>query len=153
MSQNSRIRDALKSDIQALLSIEQDVFQGEAWSYDVFESEFELLNSSRIYKVIEVGQEVVGYFGLAIVDGVVDITTIAVQRKFQHHGLGTLMMDEIIEISKHHKAQKIMLEVKPENLAAIRLYQKYDFEVIGLRRNYYGPSKDALTMQKMVSDD
>lgn len=153
MSPNSQIRDALKSDIQALLDIENLVFQSEAWSREVFESEFALIGSSRVYKVIEEGTEILGYFGLSIVDGIVDITTIAVTPERQHQGLGILMMNEIMEIAKHNNARKVMLEVKPENLAAIGLYQKYGFEVIGLRRNYYGPSKDALTMQKVVSYD
>ena len=153
MSQNSQLRDALKSDIQLLLDIENAVFQSEAWSKDVFESEFALLGSSRIYKVIESDKDIAGYFGLAIIDGVADITTIAVSPEHQHQGLGTLMMNEIMEIAKHHNVRKIMLEVKPDNEVAISLYQKYGFEVIGLRRNYYGPSKDALTMQRVVSND
>lgn len=153
MSRNSHFRDVLNSDIQALLNIENDVFQAEAWSHDVFESEFALLSSSRVYKVLELDQEIIGYFGLAIVDGIIDITTIAVQSDYQQHGFGTLMMNEIMEISKKYKARKVMLEVKPENVAAIGLYQKFGFEVIGLRRNYYGPSKDALTMQKVVNHD
>jgi len=153
MSHTSQIRDALKSDIQALLNIENDVFHAEAWSHDVFESEFALLGTTRVYKVIEQNQVIIGYFGLAIVDGIIDITTIAVQSEYQHQGFGTVMMNEIMEISKQYKARKVMLEVKPENVAAISLYQKYGFEVIGLRRNYYGPSKDALTMQKVVSND
>lgn len=152
MSHTSQIRDALKSDIQALLNIENDVFHAEAWSHDVFESEFALLGTTRVYKVIEQNQVIIGYFGLAIVDGIIDITTIAVQSDYQHHGFGTVMMNEIMEIANQYKARKVMLEVKPENVAAISLYQKYGFEVIGLRRNYYGPSKDALTMQKVVSN-
>jgi len=147
------MRDVMKADLEALLAIEEDLFQSEAWSKDVFESEFALLGVSRVYKVLENQGEIVGYFGLAIIDGVVDITTIAVTSHHQRHGIGAMMMNEILEISKQRGAQKIMLEVKPENLAAITLYQKFGFEVIGLRRNYYGPSKDALTMQRLVAHE
>jgi ribosomal-protein-alanine N-acetyltransferase len=147
------MRDVMKADLEALLAIEEDLFQSEAWSKDVFESEFALLGVSRVYKVLENEGEIVGYFGLAIIDGVVDITTIAVTSQHQRLGLGTMMMNEILEISKQRGAQKVMLEVKPENLAAITLYQKFGFEVIGLRRNYYGPSKDALTMQRLVTHE
>lgn len=147
------MRDVIKADLEALLAIEEDLFQSEAWSKDVFESEFALLGVSRIYKVLENEGEIVGYFGLAIIDGVVDITTIAVTSQHQRQGVGAMMMNEILEISKQHGAHKIMLEVKPENLAAITLYQKFGFAVIGLRRNYYGPSKDALTMQRLVTHE
>lgn len=145
------MRDATKLDIPLLLSIENALFQDEAWSGEVFESEFALLGTTRTYRVIEENNEVVAYFGLAIVDDTADITTIAVRADFQGHGIGTKLMQEILDIAAERNLRKIMLEVKPENLAAISLYQKFDFEVIGLRRNYYGPSKDALTMQKLVN--
>ena len=147
------MRDATKLDIPLLLSIENALFQDEAWSGEVFESEFALLGTTRTYRVIEENNEIVAYFGLAIVDDTADITTIAVRADFQGHGIGRKLMQEILDIAAKRNLRKIMLEVKPENLAAISLYQKFDFEVIGLRRNYYGPSKDALTMQKLVNSD
>lgn len=147
------MRDATKLDIPLLLSIENALFQDEAWSGEVFESEFALHGTTRTYRVIEENNEVVAYFGLAIVDDTADITTIAVRADFQGRGIGTKLMQEILDIAAKRNLRKIMLEVKPENLAAISLYQKFDFEVIGLRRNYYGPSKDALTMQKLVNSD
>jgi ribosomal-protein-alanine N-acetyltransferase len=147
------MRDATKLDIPLLLSIENALFQDEAWSGEVFESEFALLGTTRTYRVIEENNEIVAYFGLAIVDDTADITTIAVRADFQGRGIGTKLMQGILDIAAKRNLRKIMLEVKPENLAAISLYQKFDFEVIGLRRNYYGPSKDALTMQKLVNSD
>ncbi|MFZ9309289.1 MAG: ribosomal protein S18-alanine N-acetyltransferase [Candidatus Nanopelagicales bacterium] len=147
------MRDATKLDIPSLLSIENVLFQDEAWSREVFESEFALLGTTRTYRVIEENNEIVAYFGLAIVDDTADITTIAVRADFQGRGIGRKLMQEILDIAASRNLRKIMLEVKPENLAAISLYQKYDFEVIGIRRNYYGPSKDALTMQKLVNSD
>jgi ribosomal-protein-alanine N-acetyltransferase len=147
------MRDATKLDIPLLLSIENALFQDEAWSGEVFESEFALLGTTRTYRVIEENNEIVAYFGLAIVDDTADITTIAVRADFQGRGIGRKLMQEILDSAAKRNLRKIMLEVKPENLAAISLYQKFDFEVIGLRRNYYGPSKDALTMQKLVNSD
>lgn len=147
------MRDATTLDIPSLLSIENALFQDEAWSKEVFESEFALLGTTRTYRVVEENKEIVAYFGLAIVDDTADITTIAVRTDFQGRGIGRKLMQEILDIAASRNLRKIMLEVKPENLAAISLYQKFDFEVIGLRRNYYGPSKDALTMQKLVNSD
>lgn len=147
------MRDATTLDIPSLLSIENALFQDEAWSKEVFESEFALLGTTRTYRVVEENKEIVAYFGLAIVDDTADITTIAVRTDFQGRGIGRKLMQEILDIAASRNLRKIMLEVKPENLVAISLYQKFDFEVIGLRRNYYGPSKDALTMQKLVNSD
>ncbi|MEN9922917.1 MAG: ribosomal-protein-alanine N-acetyltransferase [Actinomycetota bacterium] len=146
------MRDAAHSDIPDILTIEKQVFGTEAWSREVYESEFSLLGYSRIYKVIEENNRIVAYFGIAIVDGTLDITTIAVTPSHQRKGLACLMMDEILKLARDYEAKTLMLDVKPENSAAIGLYQKYGFEVVGLRRNYYGPSKDALTMQKVLQN-
>ena len=146
------MRDAAHSDIPDILTIEKQVFGTEAWSREVYESEFALLGYSRIYKVIEENNRIVAYFGIAIVDGTLDITTIAVTPSHQRKGLACLMMDEILKLARDYEAKTLMLDVKPENSAAIGLYQKYGFEVVGLRRNYYGPSKDALTMQKVLQN-
>jgi ribosomal-protein-alanine N-acetyltransferase len=44
----------------------------------------------------------------------------------------------------------MLLEVRPSNEAAIRLYQRYGFERIGVRRGYYpteGGREDAIVMR------
>ena len=40
-----------------------------------------------------------------------------------------------------------MLEVRSKNINAIRLYQKYDFKIINIRKNYY-KDDDAIIMER-----
>ena len=44
----------------------------------------------------------------------------------------------------------MLLEVRPSNAAALRLYERYGFERIGVRRGYYpahGGREDAIVMR------
>ena len=58
-----------------------------------------------------------------------------------------MLMDAIIESTKTHGADKIMLEVRASNAPAIALYTKYGFEKVGLRPAYYRhPTETAILM-------
>ena len=51
------------------------------------------------------------------------------------------------------KIKHIVLEVRPSNIAARALYNKFGFKTMGIRRNYYiDPVEDALIMGKYMAD-
>ena len=45
--------------------------------------------------------------------------------------------------------KKILLEVNEKNLIAIKLYYKFNFEIINIRPNYYG-NDSALVMERVL---
>ena len=51
--------------------------------------------------------------------------------------IGTKILEKLIETSKIANANCITLEVNENNIAAIKLYSKYNFIQVGLRKNYY----------------
>jgi len=71
----------------------------------------------------------------------------------QRRGLGWRTLEWIAEVARGHGAHTLLLEVRPSNPAALRLYQRYGFERVGSRRGYY-PARDgredALVMRVML---
>uniref|UniRef100_B1XUU7 [Ribosomal protein bS18]-alanine N-acetyltransferase n=1 Tax=Polynucleobacter necessarius subsp. necessarius (strain STIR1) TaxID=452638 RepID=B1XUU7_POLNS len=71
-------------------------------------------------------------------------------------GLGQRMMAAIEGVAFQQKMPRIILEVRPTNTAALALYQKLDYEQIGVRKNYYpvnpetGWREDALVLAKSI---
>lgn len=61
------------------------------------------------------------------------------------HGMGTWMLHSLIRQAQEAGLLKILLEVRPSNLRAIRLYQKFGFESIGIRKGYYPNSAAVIT--------
>lgn len=61
--------------------------------------------------------------------------------------IGSRLLEEIFKIAKQLKAKTITLEVNEKNLPAIKLYQKYGFKQIGLRKKYYDNVDDALLLE------
>jgi tRNA threonylcarbamoyladenosine biosynthesis protein TsaB len=78
--------------------------------------------------------------------------TIALPR--QRRGLGQAFLERLLARLKEEGAASILLEVRPSNTAAIRLYQRNGFSEIGRRKGYYPAEKnrreDALLMQRAL---
>ena len=60
------------------------------------------------------------------------------------------MLEHLFERARAGGMREVFLEVRPSNLAAIRLYQSLGFEPIGVRRGYYqalGGREDATVLK------
>lgn len=88
-----------------------------------------------------------GFSGIWMMAGEAHITNIAVRQMYQGKGLGELLMLATIDLAGELKASFITLEVRASNLVAQRLYTKYGFTQMGIRRGYYLDNKeDAIIM-------
>jgi ribosomal-protein-alanine N-acetyltransferase len=47
------------------------------------------------------------------------------------------LLKHFMQLARRHSADIVMLEVRPSNIPAIRLYEKLGFNEIGIRQNYY----------------
>ncbi len=72
----------------------------------------------------------------------IEIFSVAVSGSFRRRGIASKMLEFLIS---NVAVASIVLEVAENNHAAISLYKKFGFEVIGKRKNYYEES-DALIM-------
>ena len=80
---------------------------------------------------------VIGFAGFWIMADEAHITTIASRTSYRRQGIGELLLISIIEMSTRLRARIITLEVRISNTAAQRLYSKYGFTRVGVRRGYY----------------
>lgn len=75
---------------------------------------------------------------------IIDLLNIIVKSEYQNQGIGSVLLKYIID---NKQDKKIMLEVRSKNINAIKLYQKYDFKIINIRKNYY-KDDDAIIMER-----
>ena len=75
---------------------------------------------------------------------IIDLLNIIVKPEYQNQGIGSVLLKYIID---NKQDKKIMLEVRSNNINAIKLYQKYDFKIINIRKNYY-KDDDAIIMER-----
>ena len=92
-------------------------------------------------------QYIIGFAGFWIMAEEAHIINIAVRELYRHQGIGELLLISIIDMATELKAGIITLEVRSSNFAAQRLYSKYGFSQVGLRRGYYTDNgEDAVLM-------
>ena len=61
---------------------------------------------------------------------------------FSRRGYGKAMLEHVIERAQELGAHRMILEVRPSNKGAIKLYYALGFERIGVRKGYYpGPEQ------------
>ena len=120
------------------------------WKPETLETELLNENSEYIIAKDENG-EILGFAGIWKSTYDVHITNIVTKKDIRHKGIGSLLLEKLIDISKKHSSPKfeaITLEVNNNNTPAINLYLKYGFEKVGIRKKYYKNTEDALIMTK-----
>jgi ribosomal-protein-alanine N-acetyltransferase len=77
----------------------------------------------------------------------VHISNIAVHPEWRGQGLGALLLLHMLFHALEHEAVVVQLEVRENNVAAQRLYERFGFEKVGRRKKYYRDTgEDALLM-------
>jgi ribosomal-protein-alanine N-acetyltransferase len=84
------------------------------------------------------------------------LLNLTVSPKLRRLGIGAKMMNAIEGVAAQQNMPRIILEVRPSNLSALKLYQNLEYEQIGLRKNYYpvdaasGLREDAWVFAKSI---
>jgi ribosomal-protein-alanine N-acetyltransferase len=141
------IRRMKEADLTTVRMIESQSFSNP-WSDNAFRGEIQ--NTGVSFPLVVVrrpGNEVVGYIIYWHIRGDVQVNNIAVRPDCRGLGLGEAMMRFAIAKVRSAGAEFMTLEVRRSNTAAVKLYRKLGFEVLGSRRNYYTkPDENAYVM-------
>jgi [ribosomal protein S18]-alanine N-acetyltransferase len=137
-------------DIERLLSVERAVFPYDPWPAEQFWAELAGVPEIRWYVVAEDAGELAGYAGLSAAGSDGDVQTLAVRPERQGRGAGAALLDALLGEARRRGCARVFLEVRPDNAAAIRLYESRWFQRIGIRRRYYGDGSDAIAMRWSV---
>lgn len=128
------------SSIKDILTQEFDDF----WTYSILEQE--LNSSSTTYIIASQGNEIVGFAGFLKVVDEANIMNIVTKKSKRNIGIGSLLLQSLIQLSKEQKMTSITLEVNENNIPAINLYKKFQFEQVGIRKKYYDNTDSAILM-------
>ena len=148
------LRPMTTADIRAVLRLERQLFSDEAWSRAMLTGELAQQPRSRHYLVADDGGVLAGYAGLLAAGTQGDVLTLAVAGHRWGHGTGSALLVALLAEAARRGCREVFLEVRTDNARAQRLYRRYGFTQIGIRRGYYQPSgTDALVMRKDLDPD
>lgn len=148
LNRNFILRKMTSQDIDEVMQIEKESFT-LPWSRDSYLGE--LKNNFATYLVCDCEGEIAGYGGIWVVFEEAHITNVAVGPNFRQLGIGAALMREMEKVARDKNAQRILLEVRPTNQAALKMYQNLDYLPTGLRKQYYSDNnEDAIIMTKLL---
>lgn len=141
-----RLRAAITGDFAAFVAIEQETFPCP-WPAEAF-TDFLLPWAWTLL----LDDEIIGYifyhgFGEEMV-----IINVAIRPCYQGQGWGDFMLKTTLENMIDTGVKRFYLDVRVSNTVARKLYEKYGFAFLGIRKNYYSnPEEDAIVMGKVVT--
>ncbi len=154
------VRPTRWQDIAQLARLEAQLFGADAWSEASWWGEL-AARPRRAYvtaesgdpAVAEAGRDasgspIVGYAGVDRGGSLADVMTVAVTPQARGAGLGRRLLRALVALAAG--AEALMLEVRADNGAARALYGSEGFEVVSVRRRYYG-DVDALVMRRLLA--
>jgi ribosomal-protein-alanine N-acetyltransferase len=147
------LRTMTLADLDAVLALEHALFGEEAWSRQMLEGELAEQPRSRYYLVAGDGGGITGYAGLLVAAAQADVLTLAVATDRWGQGTGSALLGALLAEAARRNCSEVFLEVRTDNTRAQRLYRRYGFTQIGIRKGYYQPSgADALVMRRDLGD-
>jgi ribosomal-protein-alanine N-acetyltransferase len=132
------IRPMLEQDLTDVMLIESAAYPFP-WTQSIFQDCFK---KNYYNYILEDNQILVGYALMLIAHpSEAHILNICVHPDYQNCGYGRILLHYLLDVARHKSVEEILLEVRPSNKSAIRLYHSLGFNQIGVRRNYY-PAKN-----------
>ena len=131
--QGSRIRPLAMVDLDTVMDIESQAY-AFPWTQGIFR---DCLRVGYCCWCYENDGLIQGYGVMSVAAGESHILNITVRPESQRQGIGGKLMKHFLQLARRHNADIAMLEVRPSNTSALRLYEKLGFNEISVRRNYY----------------
>jgi len=149
-----------RSDLDQVNAIEMDVYPFP-WTIGNFHDSLAAGYAAWVARepggLLSGNATLLGYFLLMPAVDEAHLLNVSVARLAQGRGIGLALLDKACEIAADHHTQSMVLEVRPSNVRAIAIYQRYGFRQIGVRRGYYpadpedpGAREDALVYRYVL---
>ncbi len=127
------IRPMMEIDLPDVAAIEQKSY-AFPWSENIFR---DCLRVGYTCRALDLAGHIIGYAVMSLGAGEAHVLNVCVRDEYRSRGFGQRLLEHLLERAQASGVNEAFLEVRPSNLAAIRLYQRLGFEQIGIRRGYY----------------
>lgn len=145
------IREMSPDDIPEVARIERESFT-TPWAETSFRTE--LYSRFAVTRVAVLDDAVVGYICIRQIVDECHLMDLAVHPGYRRRGIATLLLNNVLPDIEASACRSLYLEVRMSNRAAKRLYEKFGFRVVGIRKNYYvNPPEHALVMMRPLREE
>lgn len=143
-----QLRPMSVNDLDAVVRLEQDAFQGAAhtpWTRAMFFEE--LSQPSRSWWVAHDRGQVIGFAGGMLAGDDLELLDVAVEQSRRRQGIATRLISRVAYDGQMLGAHYLSLEVDSKNTAGQATYAALGMSEEGRRSAYYGQGHDALILR------
>ncbi|MCR5848337.1 MAG: ribosomal protein S18-alanine N-acetyltransferase [Lachnospiraceae bacterium] len=128
-------------NVEGVAVLEKENFS-DGWSLNSLKEE--LNNPNAVYFVMkdENSSEVVAAAGMIVSFDIADIMNVSVKKEYRRNALGSRLIERLLEDGRKIGVKEFVLEVRENNEAARKLYEKEGFVFEGIRPDFYSNPKE-----------
>ncbi|MDO4182903.1 MAG: tRNA (adenosine(37)-N6)-threonylcarbamoyltransferase complex transferase subunit TsaD [Coriobacteriia bacterium] len=134
----------------AVAALEQQLMGTDAWNQALVADELDRPDRSwwvafAADPAVPVPEDapVVGYAGVLVVDGDMQVLKVAVAPEYRRRGIAAALLQRVADDARNLAASTCSLEVRASNAGAQALYQALGMRSLGVRPGYYSDHEDA----------
>ncbi len=142
------INTVIFKDLDEIYNLERKSFKKDSFSKDLILNL--IIKNTYFFKLIddEISNTIIGFI-IIIQDREdrVNLINLLIRKNNQNKGCGTYLLNYVMKkVKKMHYIKTIVLNVNSKNRAAIKLYQKFNFQIVQKIENYYRQKESAYLM-------
>ncbi|WP_227507107.1 ribosomal protein S18-alanine N-acetyltransferase [Moraxella canis] len=146
---------------QKIAELERSVMPDDPWSATAIQEVLSQFGAGLLINIegepnTDLSSAVIkGYCIYQIIFEDSELHRIGTHPNFRRQGIARQLLDELIYQVRQAHCQQLLLEVRDDNTAAIKLYHQVGLEPFGVRKNYYTSGEticDALIMRLVLNN-
>ena len=142
------IRAATPVDGPAIAALEEAALGMDAWSAGLIDEGVAGRLPTVSYFVAEQDDSVVGYAVASVVADIAELQRIAVDESQRRQGIASTLLAAVVKAADTGGADRVLLEVRETNTAALSFYASHGFVEIDRRPRYYRDGATAVVMRR-----
>lgn len=128
-----------------MMALEKTAATAAHWSAEQYDDLFRTPEPNRVVLALSEDDDVRAFVIARVVRDEWEIENIVVAGSERRRGLGSRLLDGLLDMARASGARSVFLEVRESNHAARALYESRAFVESGRRRRYYqDPDEDAI---------
>lgn len=142
------IRRFKKEDLKSVQKI-ADISLKEKYNKELFISIKELWRDG--FLVHEMNGDITGFIcGIILDSETVRVLMLAVHPIYRNRGIGSGLLQRLMEVSSSVGANKIVLEVRVGNRKVIKFYEKRGFQIVNQLEDFYTDGENGYQMVRFL---
>ncbi len=141
------IRRLEKADISSIINLQASCGFTDGWNEQMLASAFDNRFVAFGYYVEDILK---GFIGIDTGIYEYEIESVLVDKEFRRQGIAKKLLNQALKLARENAIESVFLEVRKNNLPAIKLYCEAGFNQIGERKGYYPDGENAIILKKEI---